>query len=62
MKVIPEPNAVLVVADDYGETMEVEGVVYKYEPLPICRVPIGWGRTEAEAKELAVRIAEALAK
>lgn len=54
-------SSLLVVQDCYGEErIAPNGVKYSYEPLPLCRVPNGYGRTKDEARMLAERIATLL--
>lgn len=54
-------SSFLVVQDCYGEERTaLNGVKYSYEPLPLCRVPDGYGRTREEARVLAERIARLL--
>lgn len=51
----------MVVREEYGEIREApNGVKFSYEPLPLCRVPQGYGRINEEAKGLAETIARLL--
>ncbi len=46
-----------VVPNNHGEKRtDSNGRDYTYLPIPICRVPVGVGRTAEQAEELAERI------
>jgi hypothetical protein len=53
-----------IVVDAYGENRATQqGLVHTYvvyAPLPIARIPSGYGRTDQEAKELADKICQLL--
>ena len=62
-RVIESENSIgwRIVQDDYGEhRTDQNGRAYVYMPLPICRVPVGYGRTSEEARALADQICELL--
>lgn len=51
----------MVVQDDWGEQRETAvGGKFRYEPIPICRVNTGFGRTLKEAEDIANRICRLL--
>ncbi len=49
-----------VVRAEYGEKRSGQYGEYSYEPIPLCRVPVGYGRTSEEALSLAEKIARLL--
>lgn len=54
-------NQMLIVSQEYGEIRRSpEGNEYVYLPLPIARIPIGYGRDAAQAEIAAVLIVQAL--
>lgn len=62
MKVVKSTlsNSFNVVPDAFGEIRERNGRKYSYEPIPICRVPVGHNRTEAQAEKLAMWLCQCI--
>lgn len=53
-------NSYEVVVDNYGKRFGTGDDAFTFYPLPIARVPVGFGRTDDQAKTLAHWIADAI--
>jgi hypothetical protein len=62
MKVILSDTSTswLVVDDSYGSKGIKDGMEYTFRPLPLAKIPIGFGRMSEQAKELAELICDLL--
>lgn len=56
----PMSESFQIVHKDFGRKFEKDGKVWSWEPVPVVRVPIGYGRTAEQAEKLAMWLVQCM--